>query len=130
MTADALVVNINANINHSKQRSVITSIPWLILKKPTQVAWTHLEEEFDRQTDSEHPQKLRTITTPAVAVMVFFPTFARNAPRRIGSTRVGWFFGVGRVAAPNGRCRSLIRLTINLLTAYRQFADLSLDPSI
>lgn len=106
MTADAPMVNINAKINHSKRRFVITSIPWLILKKPTSVVRTHLEGEFDRQTDSEHRQKSRTIRTPAAAVMVFFPIFVRSAPRRIGLTPAGWFFGVGRVAAPSSRRRS------------------------
>ena len=65
-----------------------------------------LEGEFDQQTDTEHPQKPRTITTRAAAVMVSFPIFVRNAPRKIGSTPAGWFFGAGRVAAPSGRRRS------------------------
>jgi hypothetical protein len=42
----------------------------------------------------------------AAAVMVSFPMFVRNAPRKIGSTPAGWFFGAGRVAAPSGRRRS------------------------
>ena len=91
--------NINADINHSEQRLANTSIPWLIPKKPTQVVWTHLEGEFVPQTGSEHPQKQTTITTLAPAVMVSFPMFVRTAPRKIGSTPVGWFFDVGRAAA-------------------------------
>jgi len=42
----------------------------------------------------------------AAAVMVSFPIFVLNAPRRIGLTPVGSFFGVGRVAAQSGRRRS------------------------
>ena len=97
--------NINANINHSKRRLANTSIPWLIPKKPTQVIQIHLEGEFDLQTDLEHPQKQRTITTPAAVAMVSFPMFVRTAPRKIGSTQAGWFFDAGRVAAPSGRRR-------------------------
>jgi hypothetical protein len=81
-------------------------MPWLILKKPTWVVWTHLEGEFGQQTDTEHLQKPRTLTTRAAAVTVSFPIFVRNAPRKIGSTPAGWLFGVGRVAAPSGRRRN------------------------
>jgi hypothetical protein len=35
--------------------------------------------------------------------MVSFPMFVLTAPRRIGLTPVGSFFGVGRVAAQRGR---------------------------
>ena len=38
--------------------------------------------------------------------MVSFPIFVRNAPRKIGSTPAGWFFGVGRVAERSERRRS------------------------
>ena len=96
------MVNVNSNINHPKLRLVITSTPCLIPKKPTSVMRTHLEGEFG-QTDQEHSQKKRTITTPAAAVMGSFPMFVLTAPRRIGLTPVGSFFGVGRVAAQK-RC--------------------------
>jgi hypothetical protein len=45
--------------------------------------------------------------TRVAAVMVSFPIFVRNAPRKIGSTPGGRFSGVGRVAAPSGRRRNL-----------------------
>ena len=98
--------NINADINHSEQRLANTSIPWLISKKLTQVIRTRLEEEFGRQTDLERPQKRRTITTPVAVATVSFPMFVRTAPRKIGSTQAGWFFDVGRAAAPSGRSLS------------------------
>ena len=100
------MLNINANINYSKRRLANTSIPWLIPKKPTQVIRTHLEGEFDQQTDLEHPQKQRTIPTSPGVAMVSFPMFVRSAPRKIGSTQAGWFFDVGRVAAQSGRRRN------------------------
>jgi hypothetical protein len=82
------MIKVNANINHPKRRLVITSIPWLILKT-TWVVQTHLEGEFDQQTDSEHPQERSTITTSPAAVMVSLPIFVRSAPRKIGSTLAG-----------------------------------------
>ena len=102
MTADAVMINVNSNINQSRLRLAINSTPCLIPKKPTRVVRTHLEGEFGQKTDQEHSRKKTTVTTPAAAVMVSFPIFVLNAPRRIGLTPVGSFFGVGRVAAQSG----------------------------
>src|ERR1700757_3234451 len=89
-----------------------------------------LEGEFDQQTDTEHPQKPRTITTRAAAVMVSFPRFVLNAPRKIGSTPAGWFFSV-LVVWQRGAVVAVIRnLTINLLTEYRQSTELPPSLSI
>jgi hypothetical protein len=110
----------------------ITSIPWLILKKPTQVARTHLDGEFDQQTDSEHPQKSRTVMTPAAAVMVSFPIFVSSALRKTGSTPPGWFFGAGRVAAQSGRrCSSRANDQLaNRVSAVRGTVSKSFNLSI
>lgn len=110
MTADALMVDVHANINHSERQSAITSTACLIPKRPTQVVRTRLEREFGQERDQDDSQKQRIITTSAAAVMVSFPMSVLNAPRRIGSTPIGWFFGVGRAEAQRGRRRCSRRL--------------------
>jgi hypothetical protein len=64
---------------------------------------TRLEKGYGQKTDPLKAQKPGTLTTLVAAVTVSFPIFAPDVPPRIGSTPVGWFFGVGRAGVQKDR---------------------------